>query len=122
MTLKNEEHFENLANAISEYTDDIVEIKSNGFTISQKGKGYKIALVVANNTEITFEMSEKNEVLDKAIEFNTRNVDNLIFDHLNVDQVEIYNQILQNLDKIVKQSKFDYADAEDAFYMLTPYK
>lgn len=125
MNLTNEQHFRDLADAISEITDDIVKINSDGMSFSSKGDHYRVKIIINDRkpvTSITFDMSEDNSIMNKHIRFDTKNTDELIFSNLAVSDVERYNKVLTNLENLIKQAKFNYQDAKDAFYMIVPFE
>lgn len=125
MSLTNEQHFRDLADAISEITDDIVRIKGDGMSFSSKDDRYHVKIIINDRepvTSITFDMSEDNSITNKHIKFDVKNTDELIFSNLSISDVENYNKVLTNLEDLVKQAKFDYQDAKDAFYMLVPFE
>lgn len=125
MNLTNEQHFHDLADAISEITDDIVKIDSDGVKTSSNGDRYCVKIIINEYklvTSITFDMSEDNSITNKHIKFDVKNTDELIFSNLSISDVENYNKVLTNLEDLVKQAKFDYQDAKDAFYMLVPFE
>lgn len=125
MSLTNEQHFRDLADAISEITNDIVKIDSDGVTVSSNGNRYRVKIII-NDSEpvmsITFDMSKDNLIMNKYIKFDTKDTDELIFSNLAVSDVERYNKVLTNLEDLIKQAKFNYQDAEDAFYMIVPFE
>lgn len=121
MNLTNKQHFRDLADAISEITDDIVRIKGDGMSFSSKGDRYHVKIIINDRkpvTSITFDMSEDNLVMNKHIKFDTKDTDELIFSNLSVSDVERYNKVLENLDDLIKQAKFNYQDAKDTFGMF----
>lgn len=121
MSLTNEQHFRDLADAISEITDDIVRIKGDGMSFSSKGDRYHVKIIINDRkpvTSITFDMSEDNLIMNKHIKFDTKDTDELIFSNLSVSDVERYNRVLENLDDLIKQAKFNYQDAKDTFSMF----
>lgn len=125
MNLTNEQHFRDLADAISEITDDIVKIKSDGMSFSSKGDRYHVKIIINDRkpvTSITFDMSEDNSIVNKHIRFDTKDTDELIFSNLSVSDVKRYNKVLENLDDLIKQANFNYQDAKDAFYMIVPFE
>lgn len=125
MNLTNEQHFRDLADAISEITDDIVKIDSDGVKTSSNGDRYCVKIIINEYklvTSITFDMSEDNSITNKHIKFDTKDTDELIFSNLSISDAENYNKVLTNLENLVKQAKFDYQDAKDAFYMLVPFE
>ena len=120
MNLTNEQHFRNLADAISEITDDIVRIKGDGMSFSSKGDRYHVKIIINDRkpvTSITFDMSEDNSI-NKHIRFDTKDTDELIFSNLSVSDAERYNKVLENLDDLIKKAKFNYQDAKDTFSMF----
>lgn len=125
MNLTNEQHFRNLADAISEITDDIAKIDSDGVKTSSNGDRYCVKIIINEYklvTSIAFDMSEDNSITNKHIKFDVKDTDELIFSNLSISDVENYNKVLTNLEDLVKQAKFDYQDAKDAFYMLIPFE
>lgn len=125
MNLTNEQHFHDLADAISEITDDIVKIDSDGVKTSSNGDRYCVKIIINEYklvTSIIFDMSEDNSITNKHIKLDVKNTDELIFSNLSISDVENYNKVLTNLEDLVKQAKFDYQDAKDAFYMLVPFE
>ena len=125
MNLTNEQHFHDLADAISEITDDIVKIDSDGVKTSSNGDRYCVKIIINEYklvTSITFDMSEDNSITNKHIKFEVKDTDELIFSNLSISDVENYNKVLTNLEDLVKQAKFDYQDAKDTFYMLVPFE
>ena len=125
MNLTNEQHFRNLADAVSEITDDIVKIDSDGVKTSSNGDRYCVKIIINEYklvTSITFDMSEDNSITNKHIKLDVKNTDELIFSNLSISDVENYNKVLTNLEDLVKQAKFDYQDAKDTFYMLVPFE
>lgn len=125
MNLTNEQHFRDLADAISEITDDIVRIKGDGMSFSSKGDRYHVKIIINDRkpvTSITFDMSEDNLIMNKHIKFDTKDTDELIFSNLSVSDVERYNRVLENLDDLIKQAKFNYQDAKDVFYTFRPFE
>lgn len=69
MSLTNEQHFRDLADAISEITDDIVRIKGDGMSFSSKGDRYHVKIIINDRkpvTSITFDMSEDNSIMNKT--------------------------------------------------------
>ena len=125
MNLTNEQHFRDLADAISEITDDIVKIDGDGMTVSSDGNCYHVKIIINDRepeTSITFDMSKDNSIANKHIRFDTKDTDELVFSNLNVSDVERYNKVLTNLETLIKQAKFDYQDAQDTFYMFVPFE
>lgn len=125
MNLTNEQHFRNLADAVSEITDDIVKIDSDGVKTSSNGDRYCVKIIINEYklvTSVTFDISEDNSITNKHIKFEVKDTDELIFSNLSISDVENYNKVLTNLEDLVKQAKFDYQDAKDAFYMLVPFE
>ena len=125
MNLTNEQHFRNLADAVSEITDDIVKIDSDGVKTSSNGDRYCVKIIINEYklvTSVTFDISEDNSITNKRIKFEVKDTDELIFSNLSISDVENYNKVLTNLEDLVKQAKFDYQDAKDAFYMLVPFE
>lgn len=125
MNLTNEQHFRNLADAISEITNDIVKIDGDGMIVSTKGDRYCVKIIVNEYkvvTYITFDMGEDNSIANKYIKFDTKNTDELIFSNLSVTDIENYNKVLTNLEDLIKQAKFNYQDAKDTYYMLAPFE
>lgn len=125
MNLTNEQHFRDLADAISEITNDIVKIDSDGVIVSSNGNRYRVKIIINDSepvTSITFDMSKDNSIMNKYIRFDTKDTDELIFSNLAVSDVERYNKVLTNLENLIKQAKFNYQDAEDAFYMIVPFE
>lgn len=125
MNLTNEQHFRDLADAISEITDDIVKIDGDGMTVSGGGNCYRVKIIINDRepvTSITFDMSKDNSIANKHIRFDTKNTDELVFSNLNVSNVERYNKVLTSLENLINQAKFDYQDAQDTFYMFVPFE
>ena len=125
MNLTNEQHFHDIADAISEITDDTVKIDSDGVKTSSNGDRYCVKIIINEYklvTSITFDMSEDNSITNKHIKFEVKDTDELIFSNLSISDVENYNKVLTNLEDLVKQAKFDYQDAKDTFYMLVPFE
>lgn len=125
MNLTNEQHFRNLADAVSEITDDIVKIDSDGVKTSSNGDRYCVKIIINEYklvTSVTFDISEDNSITNKHIKFEVKDTDELIFSNLSISDVENYNKVLTNLEDLVKQAKFDYQDAKDTFYMLVPFE
>lgn len=125
MNLTNEQLFRDLADAISEITNDIVKIDRGGVIVSSDGDRYRVKIIINDCkpvTSITFDMSKDNSIMNKYIKFDTKNTDELIFSNLAVFEVERYNKVLTNLEDLIKQAKFNYQDAEDAFYMIVPFE
>lgn len=125
MSLTNEQHFRDLADAISEITNDIVKIDSDGVIVSSNGNRYRVKIIINDSepvTSITFDMSKDNSIMNKYIKSDTKDTDELIFSNLAVSDVERYNKALANLEDLIKQTKFNYQDAEDAFYMIVPFE
>lgn len=125
MNLTNEQHFRDLADAISEITDDIVKIDSDGVKTSSNGDRYCVKIIVNEykvKTYITFDIGEDNLITNKHIKFDTKDTDELIFSNLNVTDIENYNKVLTNLEDLIKQAKFDYQDAKDVFYTFRPFE
>lgn len=121
MNLTNEQHFRDLADAISEITNDIVKIDSGGVIVSSDGDRYRVKIIINDRepiTSITFDMSKDNSIMNKYIRFDTKDTDELIFSNLSVSDVERYNRVLENLDDLIKQAKFNYQDAKDTFSMF----
>lgn len=125
MNLTNEQHFRDLADAISEITNDIVKIDSGGVIVSSNGDRYRVKIIINDRepiTSITFDMSKDNSIMNKYIRFDTKDTDELIFSNLAVSDVERYNKVLTNLENLIKQAKFNYQDAKDTFYMIVPFE
>lgn len=125
MNLTNEPHFRDLADAISEITDDIVKIDGDGMTVSGGGNCYRVKIIINDRepvTSITFDMSKDNSITNKHIRFDTKDTDELVFSDLNVSNVERYNKVLTSLENLINQAKFDYQDAQDTFYMFVPFE
>lgn len=125
MNLTNEQHFCDLADAISEITNDIVKIDSGEVIVSSSGDRYRVKIIINDSepvTSITFDMSKNNSIMNKYIKFDTKDTDELIFSNLAVSDVERYSKVLTNLEDLIKQAKFNYQDAEDAFYMIVPFE
>ena len=125
MNLTNEQHFRDLADAISEITNDIVKIDGDGMIVSTKGDRYCVKIIINEYkpvTSITFDMSEDNSIANKQIRFDTKDTDELIISNLSVTDIEDYNKVLTNLEDLIKQAKFDYQDAKDTYYMFAPFK
>lgn len=126
MNLTNEQHFCDLADAISEITDNIVKIDSDGVKTSSNGDDRYCVKIIINEykpvTSITFDMSKDNSITNKHIKFDTKDTDELIFSNLSISDVENYNKVLTNLENLIKQAKFDYQDAKDVFYTFRPFE
>ena len=125
MPLTNEQHFRDLADAISEITDDIVKIDSNGVKTSSNGDRYCVKIIINEYkpvTSITFDMSKDNSITNKHIKFDTKGTDELIFSNLSTSDVENYNKVLTNLEDLIKKAKFEYQDAKDVFYTFRSFE
>ena len=93
MNLTNEQHFHDLADAISEITDDIVKIDSDGVKTSSNGDRYCVKIIINEYkpvTSITFDMSKDNSITNKHIKFDTKGTDELIFSNLSTSDVEYF--------------------------------